>query len=254
MHPYVQARELLSAPGCRPWSRRRSSGCRCSSRCSPIRACRSSWCTTTTSRPRCGPPCSGAATPGVYNLAGPGELTMSDLRDALGWYSVPIPDAALDGAAEFVARTPMRARPGAVDREPPRAGADGHRQGPHASSRWRPRHDARETLEEMVTAARAQGLIGAASARSAVTRARVIPSGDRSPPGARPPPPLLVGDHVHHRVDQRQVGERLRVVAEVPAGVGVELLGVQPERRGVREQPLAQRAGALELADLRQRA
>ena len=38
-----------------------------------------------------------AVTPGVYNLAGAGELTMSDLADALGWYSVPLPDIAPRG-------------------------------------------------------------------------------------------------------------------------------------------------------------
>ena len=39
---------------------------------------------------------------------------------------------------------------------------------------------------------------------------------------------LVLGpDHVHHGVDQRQVGERLREVAQVPAGVRLDLLGVQ---------------------------
>ena len=34
--------------------------------------------------------------PGVYNLAGDGQLTMSDLADALGWYAVSIPELAVD--------------------------------------------------------------------------------------------------------------------------------------------------------------
>ena len=33
----------------------------------------------------------GKGSPGPYNLAGNGTLTMSDLADALGWYSVPLP-------------------------------------------------------------------------------------------------------------------------------------------------------------------
>jgi UDP-glucose 4-epimerase len=33
----------------------------------------------------------GKGEPGAYNLAGNGKLTMSDLADALGWYSIPIP-------------------------------------------------------------------------------------------------------------------------------------------------------------------
>ena len=52
---------------------------------------------------------------------------------------------------------------------------------------------------------------------------------------------------------ERQVGERLREVAEVAAAAGVELLGVEAERAGEREQLLAQRPGPAVLADLDQR-
>ena len=42
---------------------------------------------------------------------------------------------------------------------------------------------------------------------------------------------LLVGaDHVHDRVDQRQVRERLREVAQVPAAARIDLLRVQMQR------------------------
>ena len=95
----------------------------------------------------------------MYNLAGPGELTVSALAVALGWYSVPIPGSALEGAAEFVARTPMLPAqtqwieslrvPVLMDTAKARRELS-----------WRPRHDAAETLQEMVSAARAQGLIG----------------------------------------------------------------------------------------------
>ncbi len=101
----------------------------------------------------------GHGAPGVYNLAGPGELTMSALATALGWYSVPIPESALDGIAEFVARTPMvpaQAQwieslrvPVLMDTAKARRELG-----------WHPRHQARETLEEMITAARAQDLLG----------------------------------------------------------------------------------------------
>jgi UDP-glucose 4-epimerase len=100
----------------------------------------------------------GRGEPGVYNLAGPGELTMSALATALGWYSVPIPESALEGVAEFVARTPMMPAqaqwieslrvPVLMDTAKARR-----------ELAWRPRHDAQETLEEMVSASRAQGLI-----------------------------------------------------------------------------------------------
>jgi TQXA domain-containing protein len=38
---------------------------------------------------------------------------------------------------------------------------------------------------------------------------------------------LLGADHVHDGVDQRQVGERLREVAEMASGAGLDLLGVE---------------------------
>src|SRR3954465_14197465 len=66
---------------------------------------------------------------------------------------------------------------------------------------------------------------------------------------------LLVGaDDVHDGVDEREGGERLREVAEVAARVRVDLLGEQPERRRVGQQPLAHRARPGALADLGQRA
>src|SRR4051794_23940710 len=54
-------------------------------------------------------------------------------------------------------------------------------------------------------------------------------------------------------LEQREVGERLGEVAQVPAGGRIELLGVEAERRGDAEQPLHQVACALELPDLRKR-
>src|SRR4051812_38178552 len=61
----------------------------------------------------------------------------------------------------------------------------------------------------------------------------------------------LVGpDHVHDRVDLRQVGEGLGEVPEVAPRAGVDLLGVEPERARVRQQLLAERPAALDLSDL----
>jgi len=100
----------------------------------------------------------GEGQPGVYNLAGDGTLTMSDLADALGWYSVPVPDLAMDAAAELVHRVPFvpaeaqwiesLRRPVLMDTEKARR-----------RLAWRPRHDAHETLTEMVRAARSANLI-----------------------------------------------------------------------------------------------
>jgi UDP-glucose 4-epimerase len=100
----------------------------------------------------------GRGTPGIYNLAGKGELTMSDLADALGYYSVPIPDVAVDAAAELVARLPFvpaEAQWIETFRTPVLMDTSKARR----ELRWRPRHDARDTLQGMVDAARSERLI-----------------------------------------------------------------------------------------------
>ena len=100
----------------------------------------------------------GRGEPGIYNLAGDGTLTLADLADALGWYSVPVPELAVGAAAELVARLPFvpaeaqwiesLRRPVIMDTTRARTVLG-----------WEPRHDARETLEQMVRAARMEGLL-----------------------------------------------------------------------------------------------
>jgi nucleoside-diphosphate-sugar epimerase len=99
----------------------------------------------------------GRGTPGIYNLAGPGTLTLGDVAGALGWYSIPLPELALD-AAELVSRLPFipsRAQWIEALREPAIMDSSKARR----QLRWRPRHDALETLRAMVTAARSERLI-----------------------------------------------------------------------------------------------
>ena len=48
----------------------------------------------------------GGGEPGVYNLAGPGELTVSDLAQELGWHAVPAPRLAVSATAEVLAQVP----------------------------------------------------------------------------------------------------------------------------------------------------
>jgi nucleoside-diphosphate-sugar epimerase len=100
----------------------------------------------------------GQGEPGVYNLAGPGELTMTDLATELGWYSVPVPEGALDGVAELIARMPMvPAQAQWIEslRVPVLMDTGKARR----ELAWRPRHEALETLSETVSAARSQGLL-----------------------------------------------------------------------------------------------
>jgi len=95
----------------------------------------------------------GRGRPGVYNLAAPDELTVSDLAQALGWYSVPVPELALDATAEVVVRLPFLPPEAAwisAFRQPVIMDTGKARR----ELRWRPRHDAHETLREMVEAHR----------------------------------------------------------------------------------------------------
>jgi UDP-glucose 4-epimerase len=100
----------------------------------------------------------GDAPPGVYNLAGEGEIRISDLARALGWRSVPVPRPAV-GLGTAAARrlsfassklewasaadTPVLMDTTKAERE----------------LGWRPRHDADETLRETVASARESGFL-----------------------------------------------------------------------------------------------
>ncbi|MEA2213809.1 MAG: UDP-glucose 4-epimerase [Solirubrobacteraceae bacterium] len=100
----------------------------------------------------------GHGDPGVYNLAGPGTITMSDLARALGWYSVPVPDLAVGAAAELVARLPfVPAEAQWIEsvRHPVLMDTERARK----QLRWRPKHDAAQTLAEMVAAGRSASTI-----------------------------------------------------------------------------------------------
>jgi len=95
----------------------------------------------------------GRGTPGIYNLAGAGQLTVAELARELGWYSIPIPELAVDAVAEMIARLgflPAQAQWIAAFREPVIMDTAKARR----ELRWRPRHDALQTLRETIQAAR----------------------------------------------------------------------------------------------------
>jgi UDP-glucose 4-epimerase len=95
----------------------------------------------------------GRGAPGIYNLAGPGELTVADLADELGYYTVPVPELAIDATAEIVARLPFLPNE-ANWIEAARTPVIMDTAKARRELRWRARHDARETLRETVEAAR----------------------------------------------------------------------------------------------------
>jgi UDP-glucose 4-epimerase len=95
----------------------------------------------------------GRGAPGAYNLAGPGELTVTELARELGWYSIPVPGVTVDGAAEIVGRLgflPAQAMWVTAFREAVIMDTTKARR----ELRWRPKHDALDTLRETIAAAR----------------------------------------------------------------------------------------------------
>jgi nucleoside-diphosphate-sugar epimerase len=97
----------------------------------------------------------GHGEPGVYNLAGPGQLTITDLAHALGWHAVPAPHLAVGVAAEAVALMPFLPDEAAwieAVRRPVLMDTANARRKLH----WMPHHDARETLRQTVDAVRSR--------------------------------------------------------------------------------------------------
>jgi nucleoside-diphosphate-sugar epimerase len=100
----------------------------------------------------------GGRVPGVYNLAAEGEITLSDLAHALGWYSIPVPELALDMTAKVVSRLPLMpsraswisalSTPVLMDTSKARMNLG-----------WAPQHDALDTLAQTIQGARDKGLI-----------------------------------------------------------------------------------------------
>jgi nucleoside-diphosphate-sugar epimerase len=99
----------------------------------------------------------GAGEPGTYNLAGPGELTAADLARELGWLRVPVPHATIRLAAAGTALPLVPAKAewlNAFSVPVLMSYAKARHQ-----LRWKPRHDALDTLRATVAAARERGLV-----------------------------------------------------------------------------------------------
>lgn len=100
----------------------------------------------------------GHGPPGVYNLAGEGEIQISDIAQELGWRSVPMPGPAVSLGAAAARRLTFASSklewataldtPVLMDTAKARRDLD-----------WKPRHDARRTLRDTVAGAREKGLL-----------------------------------------------------------------------------------------------
>jgi UDP-glucose 4-epimerase len=97
----------------------------------------------------------GHGEPGVYNLAGDGELRLSDLASEMGYYAVHVPELAVDATAEITARLPFMP-PEAAWIQAFRVPAIMDTAKARKQLGWRPKHSGRDALRAMVAAARAK--------------------------------------------------------------------------------------------------
>ena len=97
----------------------------------------------------------GRGEPGIYNLAAPGEITLTDLAREMGWHSVRLPRATVDLTGALVERFPFT--PAGVQwvqalRIPVVMDTTKVRR----ELGWKPAYDAAQTLRETVAGARGQ--------------------------------------------------------------------------------------------------
>ncbi|HEY6730991.1 MAG TPA: NAD-dependent epimerase/dehydratase family protein [Solirubrobacterales bacterium] len=101
---------------------------------------------------------SGDGPPGIYNLAGEGEIQVADIARALGWRSVPVPAPAVSAGRAAARRLTFASSrlewATALDTPVLMDTAKARRE-----LGWKPRHDAEETLRETVVGAREKGLL-----------------------------------------------------------------------------------------------
>lgn len=100
----------------------------------------------------------GGRVPGTYNLAADGEITLSDLAHALGWYAIPVPELAVDLTARIVSRIPlMPARASWISALSVPVLMDTSKAKMNLG--WEPEHDAFDTLAQTIQSARERGLV-----------------------------------------------------------------------------------------------
>jgi nucleoside-diphosphate-sugar epimerase len=91
--------------------------------------------------------------PGIYNLAGAGEVHLSDVAHELGWHAVRVPKRAFDATADILGRIPrLEVETGWLEamRVPMLMDCSRARR----ELGWQPAYDGRETLHELVAAYR----------------------------------------------------------------------------------------------------
>ncbi len=100
----------------------------------------------------------GEGEPGTYNLAAEGEITLSDLAHALGWYALPIPEVAVDATINVISRMPLLPTQASwlnAIRVPVLMDCERARE----KLEWKPGYDALDTLADTIRSAREKGLL-----------------------------------------------------------------------------------------------
>ncbi len=101
----------------------------------------------------------GQGTPGVYNLAAPDPVSLSEVAHALGWRSLPIPRRAVPVAAAAVERLQRFLPQDLAWVNAMRKTIVADTTKAHKELGWHPGHSAHATLRETAIAARLQGLL-----------------------------------------------------------------------------------------------
>lgn len=101
----------------------------------------------------------GRGAPGIYNLAGDGVVTMTDIARELGWRTVPMPDLAIKALVGLVTRLGRLLPQELAWVNVTRRSVIMDTAKAHRELGWRPRHDAAETMRETIAGAKAAGII-----------------------------------------------------------------------------------------------
>ena len=101
----------------------------------------------------------GRGAPGIYNLAGDGVVTMTDIARELGWRTVPMPGLAVKAVVGLVTRLGRLLPQELAWVNVARRSVIMDTAKARRELGWRPRHDAAETMRETIAGAKAAGII-----------------------------------------------------------------------------------------------
>lgn len=100
----------------------------------------------------------GEGEPGTFNLAAEGEITLSDLAHALGWYALPIPEIAVETTVKIISHLPLLPTGAnwlSAIRVPVLMDCSKARE----DLKWKPAYDALDTLADTIRSAREKGML-----------------------------------------------------------------------------------------------